>query len=183
MGFNGAAVKFHPSKHWVAMVVKKEIAVAFLFDTHNFQSTEQPATTSKINQDINDFSWCSKLHDSLILGAEDGTVFLWNVNSSNPIKRFKEHISRITSVDFNPTDDTFITASWDKTVRLWNVGEENCKRVHEHADCVSSAKWNPHEKSKHASKSFDGILHFWDVNGNVVTQTIHADDSPIISLG
>ncbi|XP_058071271.1 uncharacterized protein LOC131220341 [Magnolia sinica] len=130
MGFNGVAVKFHPSDHRVALVVKKEIAGASLIDTHDFQSTDHPLTISEIIQDINDFSWCSsKLHDSLISGAKDGTAFLLNVNSSKLIKRFNAHISRITFIDFNLTDYTFNTASWDKTVRLLKIDEENCKLV------------------------------------------------------
>ncbi|XP_058071272.1 peroxisome biogenesis protein 7-like [Magnolia sinica] len=158
MSFNGVAVKFYLSEHRVVVVVKKEITSASLINTHDFQSTDHPLIASEIIQDINDFS------------------------CSNPIKRFNTHISHITSVDFNLTDDTFITASWDQTVRLGKVDEENGKLVYTHLDCVSSIKWNPDEKSRHASASFDGILRLWDVNGNTATQTIHADDSPIMSL-
>jgi hypothetical protein len=62
----------------------------------------------------------------LAIGDKSGTLNLINLNDGTKSKSIKAHSSAISTVQFSPTTDEVITASWDKTVRVWNslTGEQ-----------------------------------------------------------
>ena len=51
----------------------------------------------------------------------DRKVRLWHVKSKTELLAFDSHNSPITTAIFSLDDDLIVTASHDKTVRLWDI--------------------------------------------------------------
>ena len=75
---------------------------------------------------------------TLALGAI-GTVQLWNVETRERAGTLEGHTSRVHSVSFSPDGATLATASWDRTVRLWDVGTGSADVIAGHGYLSSMA--------------------------------------------
>lgn len=57
---------------------------------------------------------------TLAIGDKSGTLTLANLTDGSKTV-VKAHQSAISAVQFSPTGDELLTASWDKTIRVWNA--------------------------------------------------------------
>ena len=79
--------------------------------------------------------------------VDDGTLQLWNIETGLLERRFYgAHSDIITDVHFNTDGSRILSASWDRSVRVWDVttGLE-LERFESHADRVLSAAFTPDE--------------------------------------
>jgi len=67
----------------------------------------------------------------LASGSEDGSVFLWDVNSKAVLQRLVGHEGVVMGVDVHPTEKLIVSCGMDKTIRLWrdDVGEQKVNGV------------------------------------------------------
>ena len=117
-------------------------------------------------------------HSIALIGSEDKTAYLWDINPDNPnsLQILKGHTSRVTSVAFSPNGETALTGSWDGTARLWNVktGEQLqiCKG---YTTFIDSVAFSPDGKTVLTGEggldSEDGIVCLWDVKTGERLQT------------
>ncbi len=78
------------------------------------------------------------------------------------IKDFKGHTNKVTSVSISPDGLYFISGSWDKTLRLWDIKMGKCLRIFKgHTDCVTSVSISP-DGLYAISGSSDKTLRLWD---------------------
>ncbi|KAM0348445.1 hypothetical protein ACHAP4_010960 [Fusarium culmorum] len=72
------------------------------------------------------------------------------------------HSCCVISVMFSHDSTKLASASWDKTVRIWNAETGDCERVLEgHSDSVRSAVFS-HDSTKLASASDDKTVRIWN---------------------
>ncbi|KAI4317125.1 hypothetical protein L6164_025027 [Bauhinia variegata] len=85
-----------------------------------------------------------------------------------PLHEFYGHSSDILDLAwFN--SDILLSASMDKTVRLWRVGCNQCLSVFPHKDYVTCIQFNPVDENYFISGSIDGKVRVWGTyEGRVV---------------
>lgn len=101
-----------------------------IWDTRS--KKHKPALSVKAsNTDVNVISWCDKISHLLASGHDDGTWGVWDLRNFNgqttpsPVANYEFHKSAITSISFNPLDESIIAvSSEDNTVTLWDLAVE-----------------------------------------------------------
>ncbi|KAG7350614.1 WD-40 repeat-containing protein [Nitzschia inconspicua] len=106
--------------------------------------------------------------------SDDCTAKVWDVNSErkDPLFNFKSHQQEIYTVKWAPTGPgsnnpeklpMLATASFDGSVRLWNIRDGSCVQVFSrHRDSVYSVAFSPSGDFL-ASGSLAGQLYIWNV--------------------
>ncbi|KAK1273504.1 Peroxisome biogenesis protein 7 [Acorus gramineus] len=191
--FQGYAVKFSPFyEHRLAVATAQNFGILGNGRIHvlDLQPSTPPSLSDLLAFNtadaVYDLTW-SESNDNLLASAiADGSVKLWDTSlppHQNPIRSLHEHSREVHSVDWNPTRrDSFITASWDDSIKLWSPDRPSSVRTfHEHSYCVYSANWSPRHPDVFASASGDRTTRIWDVREPTSTQVIPAHDYEILS--
>jgi WD40 repeat protein len=93
--------------------------------------------------------------------AEGKTVVLWNAHTFHPVAHWQGHAREINSVAFDRAGGRLVSASSDRTVRLWDA-QGRCLRVFEgHTDEVFTAVFHP-DGRRIASGGRDRAVWLWD---------------------
>jgi hypothetical protein len=84
----------------------------------------------------------------------------------------KGHSSLVCSIAFSHDSTILASASWDKTVKLWNVATGVCTAtLEEHSDSCQSVAFS-HDSTILASASYDKTIKLWDVATGACTATL-----------
>jgi len=62
----------------------------------------------------------------LTAGNKQTTVQYWSLYDNKILRKFRGHTSNVYEINVCPTEDFFLTASRDQTVRLWNLQQAGC---------------------------------------------------------
>lgn len=71
-------------------------------------------------------------HDQCVLigggkgSANHNAIHYWSLYDNKILRKFRGHSDTITDMSLCPSEDMFLTASRDRTVRLWNVQQAGC---------------------------------------------------------
>jgi WD repeat and SOF domain-containing protein 1 len=74
----------------------------------------------------------------------------------------KDHVAAVMDVEFSPTGEELVSASYDRTVRLWSRMKGHSRDIYhtKRMQRVFSAKWTPDSKYI-LSGSDDGNIRLW----------------------
>lgn len=119
--------------------------------------------------------------NSIIIGSEDGTIHLWDLQEEKWRPFPGHHKDRVTCAVFSPDGKFILTGSWDKTARLWDVqGKEKqvfARKIgYVHAVALSpdgkyiltghgdntAGLWNMEGEEIHTFADHDGIVYSVD---------------------
>lgn len=102
---------------------------------------------------------------TLALGREKGDIVLYDLEKNESTRIISGHQSAITDVDFNWNDSRLLSASRDRSVRIWDVNDPRKLPLvlDDHEDWVMSACFSP-DGSRVISGSKDNSIRFWPVD-------------------
>ncbi|XP_058068792.1 peroxisome biogenesis protein 7-like [Magnolia sinica] len=181
-GFNGSSVKYSPFRNSQFIVTgydhgqnRGRVNIHY--------SNKKPLASFTTTDRIFDCTWSLSNPDLIVLAADKGAVHLIDINlphNSNPLGSFYGHTGITTSVDWNPIDASFLSASQDGNVKHWIV--DRCSTIHSysHPKSLSRVTWNPRSPNNYATACNDGNVRVWDIRDRRAEIIIKADDLPIL---
>jgi WD40 repeat protein len=97
----------------------------------------------------------------IVTGSRDNIAGIWDVETSQEIKKLEGHTWPIYSVDFSPNGRKVVTGSGDKTTRIWDVetGRE-IKKLEGHTSFIQAAHFSPNGK-RVVTGSDDRTARIW----------------------
>ncbi|KXJ17053.1 peroxisomal targeting signal 2 receptor [Exaiptasia diaphana] len=170
---HGYAVKFSPYlSHRLACASSQHYGIAGRGSLYILDVTPRGIALVRQlewNDGLFDCAWSEHNQDVIVSASGDGSLQLWNVNNPEPIKVFKGHTAEVYGVEWCPgrDGDTFLSASWDNTIKLWDPQRLECPLVSNfsgHQGVIYSALWSPHIPRTFASASGDHTLGIWDIS-------------------
>lgn len=77
----------------------------------------------------------------------------------------KGHTGAVLSLDFNPTGTELVSGSWDRTIRLFNVGQGNSRDIYhtKRQGRVQAVVWSP-DSNYILTGSDEGNVRLWRAN-------------------
>ena len=62
-------------------------------------------------------------------GSEDGSIYLWNVSSKELLQKLEGHADTVLGVDTHPKEQSMVSCSLDRTIKIWQDDEIECNEV------------------------------------------------------
>lgn len=81
----------------------------------------------------------------------------------SPLQEFHGHASDVLDLAWSKSN-SLLSSSMDKTVRLWQVGHDECLNVFRHNNYVTCIQFNPVDDNYFISGSIDGKVRIWGVS-------------------
>lgn len=106
-------------------------------------------------------------------GSQDSfEVFVWSMQTGRLLDVLVGHEAPISSISFSPVQTMLATASWDKTVRLWDMSDswKTKETLSLNSDALT-VTYRPDGKEL-AVATLDGQITFWDPQNAVQTGSI-----------
>ena len=102
----------------------------------------------------------------LVSGAIDGTISLWDADTSELLQTLIGHTGYVELLAYSPNGKMLASAGSgdDNTIYLWDIHTgELLRSITEHPSRISSIAYSPDSRTL-ASASWNGEIHLWDAN-------------------
>lgn len=153
----------------------------YLSDLHSIDSTDldQDGKYQLIGHEGNvcamDFA-----HGEFISSSWDGTAIVWNLQEFVPKFILQGHESSVWDCKIVNNKNQFLTASADKSIRLWQ-GDHEIQKFLGHTDVVRKLLILP-GGNQFVSSANDGTIKVWDLQTGRILKTLFGHDSFVYDL-
>lgn len=125
--------------------------------------TSSPLHKTILNFSSNKVVWNPMEPFNFAVANEDHNIYIFDMRKmTRALNVLKDHVAAVMDVDFSPTGEELVSASYDRTVRLWNRDRGHSRDVYhtKRMQRVFSACWTPDDKFV-LSGSDDGNIRLW----------------------
>nr|CAG4649109.1 EOG090X01FO [Scapholeberis mucronata]SVE93462.1 EOG090X01FO [Scapholeberis mucronata] len=174
------AVKFIPRKNWVVSGSDDMQVRVFNYNTLDRVTVFEAHS---------DYVRCIAVHPTqpfLLTSSDDMSIKLWNWEKSWTCQQvFEGHTHYVMQIVINPKDNnTFATASLDRTVKVWQLGSNSPNFTlegHEKGvNCVDY--YHAGDKPYLISGADDRLVKIWDYQNKTCVQTLEGHAQNISSV-
>lgn len=130
--------------------------------------TSTPVTKTILSFASNQIAWSPMEAFNFATASEDHNIYLFDMRKMDrALNILKDHVAAVMDVEFSPTGEELVSASWDRTVRLWNRDRGHSRDIYhtKRMQRVMAAKWTPDAKYI-LSGSDDGNIRLWRANAS-----------------
>ncbi|KAL9082903.1 MAG: hypothetical protein Q9159_006104 [Coniocarpon cinnabarinum] len=125
--------------------------------------TNSPLTKTTLSLSTNAISWNPMEAFNFAAASEDHNVYIFDSrNMKRALNVLKDHVAAVMDVRFSPTGEDLVTASYDRTVRLWSRSRGHSKDIYhtKRMQRVFSALYTQ-DTNYILSGSDDGNIRLW----------------------
>lgn len=103
--------------------------------------------------------------------SRSGMILLYDITRKELIKTGFEHDAMVNSVSFSPDGKYLVSASYDKSVRIWDLSTLRCVHSLEgHTNFVYTANYSP--DGRYIVSVSEGTIKIWNVNTGKCIETL-----------
>jgi WD40 repeat protein len=111
--------------------------------------------------------------------ARGGVLTLWDLENGGQIRTLSGHSDRIVSLAVTPDGQIAVSASVDKTIRMWNLNDGQTFRTIAYDATALALMPDPR---KFIAGSSEGAVTIWDAETGEITRTLAGCDSSVVSV-
>jgi WD repeat and SOF domain-containing protein 1 len=157
------AVSFNQSETSVLASAALDRAIV-LYDLR----TSSPLSKVILNLASNAISWNPMEPFNFAAANEDHNIYIFDMRQmKRALNVLKDHVAAVMDVEFSPTGEELVSASYDRTIRLWNRNRGHSRDVYhtKRMQRVFSTAFTPDSKYV-LSGSDDGNVRMWRANAS-----------------
>ena len=157
------AVSFNQSETSILASAALDRAIV-LYDLR----TSSPVSKTILTLASNAISWNPMEPFNFAAANEDHNIYIFDMRQMNrALNVLKDHVAAVMDVEFSPTGEELVSASYDRTVRLWNRDRGHSRDIYhtKRMQRVFTARFTP-DNTYVLSGSDDGNVRMWRVNAS-----------------
>ncbi|KAB8299312.1 hypothetical protein EYC80_001387 [Monilinia laxa] len=168
-GFKGSAVKYSPFfEDRICVTASANYGLVGNGRLYSLMLTPQGIqvqNTFDTQDSIYDLAWSESNENQVAISSGDGSVKIFDTTVNDfPVGNYHEHSREVFAVHWNlVSKDTFVSSSWDGTIKLWNPNRTSSLLTLPTHSCTYSSAFSPHSPSVISSVSSDSHLRIFDL--------------------
>ena len=130
--------------------------------------TSSPLSKVTLGLASNAISWNPMEAFNFAVANEDHNIYIFDMRKlGRALNVLKDHVSAVMDVEFSPTGQELVSASYDRTVRLWDRSGGHSRDIYhtKRMQRVFAVKFTP-DSQYLLSGSDDGNIRLWRANAS-----------------
>ena len=125
--------------------------------------TSSPISKAILSLASNAIAWNPMEAFNFVVANEDHNLYMFDMRKvDRALNVFKDHVAAAMDVEFSPTGEEIVSASYDRTIRIWDRARGHSRDIYhtKRMQRCFSAKWTP-DAQYLLSGSDDGNIRLW----------------------
>lgn len=130
--------------------------------------TSSPLSKAILGLASNAIAWNPMEAMNFAVANEDHNIYIFDMRKMNrALNVLKDHVAAVMDIEFSPTGEELVSASYDRTIRLWDRDGGHSRDIYhtKRMQRVFSCKFTP-DAQYILSGSDDGNVRLWRANAS-----------------